>query len=209
MTLHSYLLFCLASVLLCLSPGPDMIYLLSRSVAQGRKAALVAALGINCGGWVHLVAAVTGLSAILATSAMAFTVVKWVGAAYLTYLGVRILIGHARPLEISPDGLKGADLRSVFWQGFWSDALNPKVALFFLALLPQFIPNGSGRHVRDLLLLGVTCIAIGLVFNLLLALASARVTEGLRRNPSLTTSLQKGLGVVFVALGLRIAAQRA
>src|SRR4051812_43411662 len=104
MTLHSYLLFCLASVVLCLSPGPDMIYLLSRSVAQGRKAALVAAFGINTGCWVHLIAAVSGLSAILATSAMAFTVVKWVGAAYLIYPGARILLGHSQPLKVSADG---------------------------------------------------------------------------------------------------------
>lgn len=209
MTLHAYLLFCGASLLLCLSPGPDMIYLLSRSVAQGRRAALVAALGINTGGYVHLIAAVTGLSAILATSATAFTVVKWIGAAYLIYLGVRILIGHSKPLQISPEGLKGADLKSVFWQGFLSDALNPKVALFFLALLPQFIPDGSQSHVRDLLILGVTCIVIGLVFNICLALVSARVTEGLRKNPSITAWLQKGMGVVFVALGLRMAAERA
>ena len=111
MTLHAYLLFCGASLLLCLSPGPDMIYLLSRCVAQGRRAGVVAALGINTGGWVHLIAAVTGLSAILATSATAFTVVKWVGAAYLVYLGVRILAGKARPLELTPDSLKGADLK--------------------------------------------------------------------------------------------------
>lgn len=209
MTLHSYLLFCGASLLLCLSPGPDMIYLLSRCVAQGRRAGVVAALGINAGADVHLIAAVTGLSAILATSATAFTVVKWAGAAYLLYLGVRILTGKAAPLTLDSGTLKGADLRSVFWQGFWSDALNPKVALFFLALLPQFLPAGGGGHVRDLLILGMTCIVIGLVFNLALALTSAKVSEGLRRNPSLTAWLQKGLGAVFVGLGLRLAVEKA
>src|SRR5204863_7476486 len=112
MTLHSYLLFCGASLALCASPGPDMVYLLSRCVAQGRRAGVVAALGINTGSYVHLLAAVTGLSAILATSATAFTVVKWIGAAYLFYLGARILIGRSKPLEFSPDGLKGTDLKA-------------------------------------------------------------------------------------------------
>lgn len=186
-----------------------MIYLLSRCVAQGRKVGVVAALGINTGSYVHLTAAVTGLSAILATSAMAFAVVKWIGAAYLIFLGVRVLSGHSQPLTISDQGLRGTNLQAVFWQGFLSDALNPKVALFFLALLPQFIPPGPGRHIGELLLLGITCIVIGLVFNLGLALASASVTAGLRRRPRATAWLQKGMGAMFVGIGLSIAAEKA
>jgi threonine/homoserine/homoserine lactone efflux protein len=208
-TLHSYLLFCAASLALCMSPGPDMVYLLSRCVAQGRRAGVVAALGINTGSYVHLIAAVTGLSAILATSAMAFTVVKWIGAAYLVYLGFRVLSGRSKPLEIGSQGLRGAGLRAVFLQGFLSDALNPKVALFFLALLPQFLPVHSTSRVRDLLMLGMTCIVIGLVFNLLLALASAWVTRGLRRRPRATQVLQKGMGVMFLGIGVSIAAEHA
>ncbi|MDB5454264.1 MAG: hypothetical protein JWO33_2842 [Caulobacteraceae bacterium] len=209
MTWHSYLLFCGASLVLCASPGPDMIYLLSRCVAQGRRVGVVAALGINAGSYVHLLAAVTGLSAILATSAAAFTVVKWVGAAYLVFLGVRVLTGRSKPLTITGEGLRGSDLKAVFWQGFLSDALNPKVALFFLALLPQFLPAGSTHRIRDLLLLGMTCIVIGLAFNLCLAMASARVTSGLRRRPRATGWLQKGMGAMFVGIGVSIAAERA
>ena len=209
MTWHSYLLFCGASLVLCMSPGPDMVYLLSRCVAQGRRAGVVAALGINTGSYVHLIAAVTGLSAILATSALAFSIVKWIGAAYLVFLGVRILIGHAKPLQISAEGLKGASRKAIFLQGFLSDALNPKVALFFLALLPQFLPAGSTHRVRDLLTLGMTCIVIGLVFNLLLALVSAWVTRGLRRRPRATAYLQKGMGAMFVGIGVSIAAEHA
>ena len=209
MTWHSYLLFCGARLVLCMSPGPDMVYLLSRCVAQGRRAGLVATLGISSGCFVHLFAAVTGLSAILATSALAFTIIKWIGAAYLVFLGVRILIGHAQPLNITADGLKGASLRAVFVQGFLSDALNPKVALFFLALLPQFLPAHSAHRVQDLLVLGMTCIVIGLVFNVLLTLTSAWVTRGLRRRPRATGALQKGMGAVFVGIGVSIAAEHA
>ena|SRR5436190_12068503 len=209
MTLHSYLLFCGASLALCASPGPDMVYLLSRCVAQGRRAGVVAALGINTGSYVHLLAAVTGLSAILATSAAAFTAVKWIGAAYLIFLGLRVLTGRSKPLVISGEGLRGEDLKAVFWQGFLSDALNPKVALFFLALLPQFLPTASTHRVADLLLLGMTCIVIGLVFNLCLALASARVTSGLRSRPRAAGWLQKGMGAMFVGIGLGIAAEHA
>jgi threonine/homoserine/homoserine lactone efflux protein len=143
MTPQSYALFVLASVILCITPGPDMIYMLSRCVAQGRRAGVMALLGINTGAYVHLLAAVTGLSAILATSATAFTVIKWIGAAYLVYLGLRTLVSRSGPLAVSAQGLKGRDMRAVFWQGFLSDALNPKVAMFYLALLPQFIPSAA------------------------------------------------------------------
>ena len=95
----------------------------------------------------------------------------------------------------------------LFWQGFLSDALNPKVALFFLALLPQFLPAGSAHHLADLLLLGITCIVIGLAFNLCLALASARVTSGLRRQPRAAGWLQRGMGAIFVGIGVSIAAE--
>jgi threonine/homoserine/homoserine lactone efflux protein len=209
MTWHSYLLFCGASLVLCATPGPDMIYLLSRCVAQGRRAGVVAALGINTGAYVHLLAAVTGLSAILATSAVAFTVVKWIGAAYLVFLGARILMGRATPLAITGEGLRGDSLKAIFWQGFLSDALNPKVALFFLALLPQFLPAGSTHRIADLLVLGMTCIVIGLAFNLGLALASAGVTQGLRRRPRAAGWLQKGMGAMFVGIGVSIAAEHA
>ncbi|HET9161393.1 MAG TPA: LysE family translocator, partial [Caulobacteraceae bacterium] len=159
--------------------------------------------------YVHLIAAVTGLSAILSTSAMAFSVVKWIGAAYLIFLGARILMGHAKPLQIDTKALKGATLKSVFVQGFLSDALNPKVALFFLALLPQFVPAHSQHRVQDLLVLGMTCIVIGLVFNVILAMASAFVTRGLRRRPRATAALQKAMGATFVGIGVSIAAEHA
>ena len=120
MSFETYLLFIGASIVLVVTPGPDMIYMLSRSVAQGRLAGVAAAIGINAGAYVHLCAAVTGLSAILMTSAIAFTVVKWAGAAYLIYLGVNALLSRGSAMQISSSGLSKKGLRAIFWQGFWS-----------------------------------------------------------------------------------------
>ena len=207
MTLHSYLLFVGASVLLVLSPGPDMLYMLGRCVAQGKKAGLMAALGFNVGGYVHLAAAVLGLSAILATSSLAFTAVKWMGAAYLVYLGVKTLRSRGGALTIDSDGLAEGSMRTIFWQAFWSDVLNPKVAMFFLALLPQFVDPQSSHPALQILLLGMTVNVIALPLNIAMVLASAKVTAGLRRNQMLARWLQKLLGAMFIALGIRLAVQ--
>src|SRR5471032_3402275 len=141
--IHTYLLFIGASVLLVIAPGPDMAYMLTRTVVQGRRAGIVAALGINTGAYVHVVAAVLGLSTILATSSIAFTIVKWVGAGYLVWIGIQALRATSSPIELEDGKAKPLDVRAIFWQGFLSDVLNPKVAIFFLAFLPQFIDADS------------------------------------------------------------------
>ncbi|MEX3954343.1 LysE family translocator, partial [Paraburkholderia sp. EG287B] len=138
MSLHTYILFVGASFILCLVPGPDMLFLLGRTIAQGRAAGLCAAFGINLGAYVHLLAAITGLSALVLASATAFTAVKWIGAAYLLYLGLGALRSKGGFAFPAGDA-KVKALRLIFWQGFLSDVLNPKVALFYVALLPQFI----------------------------------------------------------------------
>ena len=143
MSLHSYLLFVLAAVALILVPGPDVMYMLGRCLAQGRRAGILSAIGFNLGGYVHLTAAVLGLSAILATSATAFTAVKWIGAAYLVYLGLSALWSKQGPPAIETDATAGRRGRTILWQAFLSDVLNPKVALFFLALLPQFVDRNA------------------------------------------------------------------
>ncbi|WP_082103284.1 LysE family translocator [Robbsia andropogonis] len=131
MAFHTYFLFVTASLLLCLVPGPDMLLLLGRTIAQGRKAGLCAAVGINLGAYFHLICAATGLSAIVMASATAFTVVKWVGAGYLFYIGYGALRAKGA-FNLSKDEARKVSLRRAFFQGFLSDALNPKVALFFL-----------------------------------------------------------------------------
>ena len=208
MTLHSYLLFVFASFVLVLVPGPDMVYMLARCIAQGRRAGVLAALGSNLGGYVHLTAAVLGLSTILATSSLAFNVVKWLGAGYLIYLGFGALRRNQGPLAISPDPTS-RDGRSVFWQAFLSDALNPKVAIFFLALLPQFVDPKGSHPTLQIILLGVTVNMIALPTDILLVYFSAGLTKALRRNTSVSRWLQKGLGALFIVLGLRLAVEKA
>jgi threonine/homoserine/homoserine lactone efflux protein len=209
MTLHSYLLFVLAAFALILVPGPDMMYMLGRCLAQGRRAGILSAVGFNLGGYVHLTAAALGLSAILATSATAFTVVKWIGAAYLVYLGLSALWSKQGPLAIDTDAaIAGRGSRTILWQAFLSDVLNPKVALFFLALLPQFVDRSAAHPTLQIILLGVTVNAIGLPTNIVIACCAARVSHGLRRSGSTTLWLRRGLGVLFIGLGLRIAVER-
>ncbi len=206
-SLHSYLLFVLAAVMLVLAPGPDMLYMLGRCVAQGRRAGILSAIGFNLGGLAHITAAVLGLSAILATSATAFTVVKWIGAAYLVYLGIGMLWRRQGLLAIDAQtpGLRG---RTILWQAFLSDVLNPKVALFFLALLPQFVDRDAPHPALQILLLGVTVSAIALPTNVLIVCCADRIAGGLRRNASISRWLGKGLGVLFITLGLRIAVEK-
>ena len=208
MSLHSYGLFVVACIGLALVPGPDMLYMLARCIAQGRRAGVLAALGFNAGGYVHLTAAVGGLSAILATSSAAFTGVKWIGAAYLIYLGIGALRSRPGPLLIDAQTVKAPGGRTIFWQAFLSDVLNPKVALFFLALLPQFVEARSAHPTAQLILLGVTVNMVCLPINLLLVSFSARLTQRLRGNASLSRWLHRGMGALFVALGLRLAVEK-
>lgn len=209
MSLHAYLLFVAASIVLVLVPGPDMAYMLTRTLAQGRRAGAMAALGINAGAYVHLAAAVAGLSALLLASATAFLIVKWAGAAYLVYLGVRALLSRTATSELAGGEMRGRSLRAVFWQGFWSDVLNPKVAVFYVALLPQFVEPQAGHPTGQLILLGVTSNMLAIAINLLLIVLAAQLTAGLRRNASAALWLQRAMGALFVGLGLRLAAQKA
>jgi len=208
MTLHSYLLFVGASIVLVLVPGPDMIYMLSRCIAQGRKAGLMAAIGFNLGGYAHLIAAVLGLSAVIATSVTAFTVVKWLGAGYLIYLGISTLRSKTGPINLDTRSVAGPSATTILWQAFLSDVLNPKVAMFFLALLPQFVNATAPHPTLRILLLGVTVNVIALVGNVILVLLSASVTASLRRNTTISAWLQRALGATFVALGLRLAVEK-
>jgi len=209
MSPHAYLLFVAASFVLVLVPGPDMAYMLTRTLAQGRRAGVMAALGINAGAYVHLIAAVAGLSALLLASATAFLIVKWAGAAYLVYLGVRALLSRAATSELAGGELRGRSLRAVFWQGFWSDVLNPKVAVFYVALLPQFVEPAAGHPTAQLILLGVTSNVLAIAINLVLVMLAARLTAGLRRNATVALWLQRTMGALFVGLGLRLAAAKA
>ena len=202
--IHDYGLFVAAGVLLNLAPGQDTFYILGSSIARGRRIGVASALGISAGCIVHTFAAALGLSAILATSATAFTVVKLAGAAYLIYLGVRALIGPAdAPSPTGSANAAGAAL--AFRRGVLTNVLNPKVALFFLALLPQFIDPASETKVAAFIALGLTFVATGTAWCLVLALAAARVRGFFARHPRVFLRMSRAVGAVFVLLGVRLA----
>ena len=195
------LLFFTASLALILVPGPDMIYVITRGVSQGRPVGLLSAVGVCCGILVHTAFAAVGLSAILAQSALAFSVVKYVGAAYLVYLGVRTIVD--REGFAAPGRAERARPSIVFRQGVLSNVLNPKVALFFLAFLPQFVGQSGTTGLR-MLALGVAFTLMTLVVLSVVALSSGALGEWLGSRPSFANALRWLTGSVLVALGLRL-----
>jgi threonine/homoserine/homoserine lactone efflux protein len=202
---HDLPLFMVAAMLVNLTPGPDMLFVVGSSAAHGRRAGVMASLGIGAGCVLHMVLATVGLSALLATSALAFEIVKWVGAAYLVWVGVGMLRrggagGSAAPRMVPP--------RKVFWQGALTNALNPKVALFFLAFLPQFITPGESGQAMAFLLLGALFNIGGTAVNTVVALLASSVRDRLSGAASggrIGAWLQRAAGVLFVGLGLKLA----
>ena len=199
---HDLAVFVISGLLLNITPGADSLYIATRSASQGMRAGVAAVVGIGLGCCVHIVAAALGLSAVLATSARAFTVVKWVGAAYLVYLGLSML-RHPTPAQRSAP-LTSAPLRRIVAQGFLTNVLNPKVALFFLAFLPQFVLPSAANKPLAFLFLGLIFAVNGVLWCLFLAWAAARVgTLGV--GPRAALWLSRGVGALFVVLGLRLA----
>jgi threonine/homoserine/homoserine lactone efflux protein len=164
----NFLLFATAALLLNLTPGNDMIYVMARSGSQGTRAGIISALGISAGCLVHLAAAVAGLSAILAESAFAFSLIKYAGAAYLVYLGIRALSDRS---ALRSQGLtkERSSMKRIFWQGALTNLLNPKVALFFLAFLPQFIGTGTTQPASRILFMGIWFNMGGTLVNMTVA----------------------------------------
>ncbi len=198
-------LFVIAGLLLNFTPGPDLLYIVGRSAAQGFQAGVWAALGIGAGCFVHIVAAALGLSAILATSALAFTVVKWIGAAYLVYVGISLLLTR-RATAATPIAAPVQTSRTrIFWQGFLTNALNPKVALFFLAFVPQFIAAASPTKVMAFLFLGVIFNVNGTLWNIFVAWTSSRLLGQLSAATDFGLWLNRMLGSFFVGLGVKLA----
>ena len=198
---HDLAVFVISGLLLNITPGADSLYIATRSASQGVRAGVAAVVGIGLGCCVHVVAAALGLSAILATSARAFAVVKLIGAAYLVYLGIALLRQRAVP---TPASVAPAAWRTVVAQGFLTNVLNPKVALFFLAFLPQFVLPSAANKPLAFLFLGLIFAVNGILWCLFLAWAAARVgARGIDRRIALW--LGRGVGALFVALGWRLA----
>jgi threonine/homoserine/homoserine lactone efflux protein len=203
--IHDYGLFVLSAVLLNIAPGQDTLYILGRSIGQGRRIGIASALGVSAGTVVHTFAAALGLSAVLATSASAFLIVKWAGAAYLVYLGIRA-ISHPTIAMPAAHAIDGAGMRKAFRQGLLTNVLNPKVALFFLAFLPQFVDANAPAKTTAFLLLGLTFVTTGTLWVLVLATAAAQVRGFFERRPRAQAWISRAMGGVFVFLGVRLAA---
>lgn len=205
--IHDIMLFVISGFLLNLTPGPDSLLIMSKSASQGWRAGCVAVWGICSGVMVHVLAAALGLSAILASSATAFLVIKLIGAAYLIYLGISTIMA-----KIHGDTQTGAvvdiprqSLRSIFMQGFLSNALNPKVALFFLAFVPQFISQDSPDKGLAFLLLGTLFNINSLIYCHLLVAFSVFASKRIKLSQVFRSVLNKSIGGVFVAVGVKLA----
>jgi RhtB (resistance to homoserine/threonine) family protein len=202
--IHDFGLFLAAGILLNLTPGPDTVYILGRSIAQGREAGIASALGICVGSIFHSCAAALGLSAILATSAVAFAAIKLLGGAYLIFLGIKMLLDRRRQLSL-PSNFRRRTTIAAFRQGVFTNVLNPKVALFFLAFLPQFIDPASNMKLLAFLALGLTFVTTGTIWCLILAWFASALSERLRENETIGQWLNRAAGALFVFLGARLA----
>jgi threonine/homoserine/homoserine lactone efflux protein len=192
-------LFVVAALLLLLTPGPAVLYIVTRSIDQGRRAGLVSMLGVHCGTLVHIAAAAAGLSALLMASATAFSVVKYLGAGYLVYLGVRRLLDRS---TLAADRPAAVSLRRAFVDGFVVNLFNPKIALFFLAFLPQFADVARGRVGVQILALGLIFVALGMVTDGLYAVGAGTAARWLRASPRFLASERWVSGGMYIGLGL-------
>ena len=204
--ISTFVVVALASLALTLTPGPAVLYIVARGVEGGRAAGTVSALGIAVGGLIHVLFAAVGLSALLASSATAFSVVKWLGVAYLVWLGLSRLFGKDDHTAVATPERRS--LPGMFWQGVIVDVLNPKVALFFLAFLPQFVDPALGSAWLQIMALGLTFSVVGLCTDSLYALLSGTAGGWLRRRYE-RASFRRGQryfsGGVYLALGLATA----
>ena len=203
MIIDDFWLFALTGLLLNLTPGNDMLYVIARSTGQGVKAGIISALGIGAGCIVHILAAVAGLSALLAQSVIAFEIIKYAGAAYLVYLGIRTLAKAKNEIQVTTEK-KTLSCRTIFWQGVLTNVLNPKVALFFLAFLPQFIHAKGENLTWQILFLGTWFNVVGTLVNVLVAILFGRIAMLLSGSNFLKWQ-ERITGLVLIGLGIRIA----
>ena len=203
--IHQLWLYVLSGVLLNVTPGPDTAYIIGRSVQMGWRGGAAAAIGICCGCLVHVFGAAVGLSALLMASSAAFAVLKWVGAAYLLFTGVQMLLSRPHPVADEAAAPAETSLSRVFWQGALTNILNPKVALFFLAFLPQFVAADSTQKPLAFLVLGLIFIFTGTLWCLGIAAFAARAASRIRQSAGAMAWVNRLLGGLFVYLGIRVA----
>jgi threonine/homoserine/homoserine lactone efflux protein len=202
--IHDLGLFIVSGLLLNIMPGPDSLLIMTRGATQGARAGCTAALGIGAGTFVHVFAAALGLSAILATSATAFTVVKYIGAAYILYMAIGLLRSKRRD-AVAAVTVAPLPYRKIFAQGFLTNVLNPKVALFFLAFVPQFISADAPNKALAFIILGCIFNLNGMLWCNALALFTAQASARLKLNPLISLWLNRVTGGLFVWLGVKLA----
>lgn len=199
---HHFLLFLVAATMLAVAPGPGMLYVLARTLAGGRREGVLSSLGTFMGGLVHVIAAATGLSLILAASAVAFSVVKYAGAAYLVYLGVRMVLSARRDDDAHVSDV--APRKSPLWQGVTTEVLNPKTALFFLAFIPQFVDHHHGT-LWQFLVLGTISVTLNTACDLIVTFLAAPIGAKLRASAKLRRRQRTVTGLTLIGLGTYVA----
>ncbi len=205
--INELLLFAGAALLMVLTPGPNMIYLISRSICQGRKAGVISLLGVVAGFLLHMFAAAIGLSALFLAVPLAYEVLKWAGAGYLLYLAWQAVKPGARsPFEAQ--NLPPDPPRKLFLMGFITNVLNPKIAVFYLSIFPQFVSPEHGSVFAQSIVLGLTQIAISFSVNLIIALSAASLAAWFLRNPRWLSVQRYFMGFVLGALAVRIATEQ-
>ncbi len=201
------LLFLTAAVLLAVAPGPGMLYVLARSLAGGKREGVLSALGTFLGGMVHVFAAALGVSVILARSAMAFSTVKYAGAAYLCFLGVRMILDARQQEAFVKDDFAGPDAaaRNPLWQGVATEVLNPKTALFFLSFIPQFVHRGSGNVFFQFVLLGTFSVVLNTAADLIVILLAGPLGKKIRSSAVFRRRQRTATGAIMIGLGTYLA----
>jgi len=201
-------LFLTAALLLAIAPGPGMLYVLARSLAGGRREGVLSSLGTFAGGMVHVLAAAAGVSVILARSAVAFTTVKYAGAAYLCFLGIRMILEARRDTGSLPaDAL--APVRNPFWQGIATEVLNPKTALFFLSFIPQFVDRQSGHVFWQFVMLGSISVSLNTSADLLVTMFAGPLGNKIRSSARFRRTQRTATGAIMIGLGTYLAASKA
>ncbi len=203
--LTRFFLFLTAAVLLAIAPGPGMLYVLARSLAGGKREGVLSACGTFLGGKVHVVAAALGVSIILAKSALAFATVKYVGAAYLCFLGVRMILDARRDDAIEALTQEVRPARSPLWQGVATEVLNPKTALFFLSFIPQFVNRGSGHIFLQFVVLGTISVVMNTTADLIVIAMAGPLGEKIRSSAKFRRRQRTVTGAIMIGLGTYLA----
>lgn len=203
MGIQHYEAFLLAGILLNLTPGNDTIYILSRTIAQGRKAGIMSVLGIATGSLVHTMFAAVGLSVIIAQSPVLFDIIKYAGAAYLFYIGIRMILTRSSVIKL--DQPENEKYKKIYWQAVLTNVLNPKVALFFISFLPQFIDPAYTSHYLSFIVLGLSFTVTGTLWCLVLAFFASFISASLIKSKTAAGYITKACGFILVGLGVKVA----